>query len=39
MQLEERLVKRLFRPSLSPLGTPFIFVKNKDGTLRLCIGY
>ena len=25
--------------SVSPWGAPFLFVKNKDGTLRLCIDY
>jgi hypothetical protein len=26
-------------PSLSPWGEPTLFLKNKDGTLRLCIDY
>jgi hypothetical protein len=26
-------------PSVSPWGAPAFFMKNKDGTLRLCIDY
>lgn len=26
-------------PSVSPWGTPILFVKKKDATLRLCINY
>jgi hypothetical protein len=26
-------------PSVSPWGAPTLFVKKKDGTLRLCIDY
>ena len=26
-------------PSSSPWGCPAIFVKNKDGTLRMCVDY
>jgi hypothetical protein len=37
MQLEELLRKGYIRPSVSPWGAPIIFVKKKDGTLRLCI--
>ena len=39
MQLQELLEKKYFRPSVSPWGAPFLFVKKKDGTLRLCIDY
>ena len=39
MQLEELLKKGYIRPSVSPWGAPVLFVKNKDGTLRLCIYY
>ena len=38
-QLQELLIKGLIRPSVSPWGAPVIFVKKKDGTLRLCIDY
>ena len=37
MQLQELLEKMYIRPSVSPWGAPVLFVKNKDGTLRLCI--
>ena len=39
MQLQELLEKKYIRSSVSPWGAPVLFVKNKDGTLRLCIGY
>ena len=39
MQLEELLKKGYIRPSVSPWGAPVLFVKKKDGTLRLCIDY
>ena len=38
-QLQELLDKGFIRPSTSPWGTPVLFVKKKDGTLRLCIDY
>ena len=38
-QLQELLNKGLIRPSVSPWGAPVLFVKKKDGTLRLCIDY
>ena len=36
LQLQELLEKRFIRPSVSPWGAPVLFVKNIDGTLRLC---
>jgi hypothetical protein len=39
MQLKELLDLGIIRPSVSPWGTPVIFVKKKDGSLRLCIDY
>ena len=38
-QLQELLDKGLIRPSVSPWGAPVLFVKKKDGSLRLCIDY
>jgi hypothetical protein len=37
MQLEEYLKKGYIHPSVLPWGAPLLFVKKKDGTLRLCI--
>jgi hypothetical protein len=33
------LNKGFIRPSVSPWGAPILFVKKKDGTLRLCIEF
>ena len=38
-QLKELIDKKYIRPSVSPWGAPVIFVKKKDGTMRLCIDY
>ena len=38
-QLQELVDKGFIRPSTSPWGAPVLFVKKKDGTLRLCIDY
>ncbi|KAK4390225.1 RNA-directed DNA polymerase [Sesamum angolense] len=38
-QLEELLDKRFIRPSISPWGAPVLFVKKKDGNMRLCVDY
>ena len=38
-QLEELLSKGYIRPSISPWGAPILFMKKKDGSLRLCIDY
>ncbi|KAL0544942.1 hypothetical protein IC582_020072 [Cucumis melo] len=39
VQLQELLDKGFIRPSLSPWGAPVLFVKKKDGSMRLCIDY
>ncbi|KAL0556761.1 hypothetical protein IC582_005277 [Cucumis melo] len=39
VQLQELLDKGFIRPSVSPWGAPVLFVKNKDGSMRLCIDY
>jgi hypothetical protein len=39
MQLKELLKKGYIRPSVSPWGDPVLFMKKKDGTLRLCIDF
>ena len=38
-QLVELLEKGYIRPSVSPWGAPLLFVKKKDGSMRLCIDY
>ena len=38
-QLQELLDKGFIRPSVSPWGAPVLFVRKKDGTLRMCIDY
>ena len=38
-QLQELLDKGFVRPSVSAWGAPVLFVKRKDGTLRMCIDY
>ena len=37
--MQELLEKGFIRPSVSPWGAPVLFVKKKDGTLRLCVDY
>ncbi len=37
VHLQELLDKGFIHPSVSPWGAPILFVKKKDGTLRLCI--
>ena len=39
IQLQELLDLGFIRPSFSPWGAPVLFVKKKDGTLRMCIDY
>ncbi|KAK1424581.1 hypothetical protein QVD17_19914 [Tagetes erecta] len=38
-QLKELLDKGFIRPSTSPWGAPVLFVKKKDGSMRMCIDY
>nr|GFA55593.1 putative reverse transcriptase domain-containing protein [Tanacetum cinerariifolium] len=38
-QLHELLQRGFIRPSVSPWGAPVLFVKKKDGSMRLCIDY
>nr|GEY74195.1 putative reverse transcriptase domain-containing protein [Tanacetum cinerariifolium] len=38
-QLQELLERGFIRPSVSPWGAPVLFVKKKDGSIRLCIDY
>ena len=38
-QLQELLDKGFIRPSVSPWGAPMLFVKKKDGSMRLYIDY
>ncbi|KZV25122.1 DNA/RNA polymerase superfamily protein [Dorcoceras hygrometricum] len=38
-QIQDLLDKGFIRPSTSPWGAPVLFVKKKDGSLRLCIDY
>ena len=38
-QLTDLLAKGHIRPSKSPYSSPVIFVRKKDGTLRMCVDY
>ena len=38
-QLQDLLSKGFILPSVSPWGAPVLFVKKKDGTMRMCIDY
>jgi len=37
--VDEQLKKGYIRPSTSPFGSPVLFVKKADGSLRLCVDY
>jgi transposase InsO family protein len=37
--IEDNLQRGFIRPSTSPAGAPILFVKKKDGSLRLCVDY
>jgi len=38
-QLEDLLEKQFIRPGVSPWDAPVLFVKKKDGSMRLCVDY
>jgi hypothetical protein len=38
-QLDELLEKGFIQPSVSPYGAPVLFVRKKDGTMRMCVDY
>ena len=38
-QIKSLLAKGWIRPSSSPYGSPILFVKKKDGGMRMCIDY
>ncbi|KAD4179438.1 hypothetical protein E3N88_28029 [Mikania micrantha] len=38
-QLQDLLDKGFIRPSVSPWGAPVLFVKKRDGSMRMCIDY
>jgi len=38
-QLDDLLAHSFIRPSLSSYGSPVLFVKKKDGSMRLCVDY
>ncbi|GJS56411.1 putative reverse transcriptase domain-containing protein [Tanacetum coccineum] len=38
-QLQELAYRGFIRPSTSPWGAPVLFVKKKDGSLKMCIDY
>ena len=39
LQLKEIIDKGYTRPSVSPWGTPILFLRKKDGTIKLCVDY
>ena len=39
LQLKDITDKGFIQPSISPSGAPVLFVKNNNGTLRVCIDY
>jgi hypothetical protein len=38
-QLQELMDKGFIRHSASPWGSPVLFVKKKDGSMRICVDY
>ena len=39
LQLEYLIDKGFIQPSISPWGAPVLFIKKKNGTLKMCIDY
>jgi hypothetical protein len=39
VQLQDLLAKGWIRPSKSMYGAPILFVRKKDGTMRMCVDY
>ena len=39
LQFKHLLDKGFIQPSIFPWGAPVLFVKNKDGTHKMCIDY
>jgi hypothetical protein len=39
VQLKELIDSGFIRPSKSPYGAPVLFVKKKDGSMRMCVDY
>ena len=39
LQLKDLTDKGFIQPSITPRGDLVLFVKNKDGILRMCIDY
>lgn len=38
-QLDQLLASGFIQPSKSPFGAPILFVKKKDGSMRMCVDY
>ena len=38
-QLDDLLAKGWIQPSVSPYGAPILFVRKKEGSLRMCVDY
>jgi len=38
-QLDDLVASGFIQPSKSPFGAPVLFVKKKDGSMRMCVDY